>query len=108
MVATGLIEQADKVAVFQDIFDLRGGKQVFHILRNPGRDSAPFSEPLPNLGTVNRCLFFFQKQMELAGKIPGDFVQYAVGGGAALYLILNNEHQERPHEKAFVSGLQFG
>ena len=93
-VAAGLIEQADEVAVFQDIFDLRGGKQVFHVLRGPGRDAALLSEPLPNLGAVSRCLFLFQKQMELVGKIPGGLALYAIGGDAAPYLILDNEHPQ--------------
>ena len=49
-VACRLVEHIDEVAVFQNVFDLRGGKQVFGVLGRPGRDTAPFSEPFPNLG----------------------------------------------------------
>ncbi len=35
-VARRLVEHIDEVAVLQDIFDLRGGKQVFGVLGRPG------------------------------------------------------------------------
>ena len=93
-VAAGLIEQTNEVAVFQDIFDFRGGKQVFHILRGPGGNAAPLPETLPNLGAVRRRLFLFQKQMELVGKVPGRLTHAAVGGDAAPNLILDNQHPQ--------------
>ena len=44
-VACRLVEHIDEVAVFQDVFDFRGGKQVLGVLGRPGGDAAPFSEP---------------------------------------------------------------
>ena len=37
-VACRLVEHIDEVAVLQDIFDLRGRKQVFGVLGRPGGD----------------------------------------------------------------------
>ncbi len=93
-VAAGLIEQGNEVAVFQDVFDLRGGKQVFHILRGPGRDAAPLAKTLPDFSGIRRRLFLFQKQMELVGKIPGSLAHAAVGGDTAPNLILDNQHPQ--------------
>ena len=39
-----LVEHIDEVAVLQDVFDLRGGKQVFGVLGRPGGDTAPASK----------------------------------------------------------------
>ena len=93
-VAGRLIEQANEVAVFQNVFDLRGRKQVFHVLRRPGRDAAPFSEPLPNLAGESRRLFLAQKQMELVAEIPRCLALAAVLGHTAPNLVLDNEHPQ--------------
>ena len=87
-------DQADKVAVFQNVLNFRGGKQVFHILRGPGGDAAPLPETLPDFSGIRRRLFLFQKQMELVGKVPGGLSHAAVGGDAAPYLVLDNEHTD--------------
>src|SRR5699024_6754242 len=47
-VARRLVEHINEVAVLQNVFDLRGGKQVFGVLGRSGRDAAPLSDPFPN------------------------------------------------------------
>lgn len=41
-VARGEVQQVDEIAVFQNIFDLRRGKQVFGVLRRSGRTPPHF------------------------------------------------------------------
>lgn len=48
-VAHRLIDHEDKTAVFKDVIYLAGVKQIFHVLRNRGRDAALFSETLPHI-----------------------------------------------------------
>ena len=64
-VLTCLIQHIDEVRVFEDVCNLRGTKQVFDILRDAGRQTAPFSETLPDFHGVSGCLFFLQEQVEL-------------------------------------------
>ena len=40
-VACRLVEHIDEIAIFQDVFDLWGGKQVFGVLGSPSEDTAP-------------------------------------------------------------------
>ena len=91
-VACRLVEHIDEVAVFQDVFDFRGGKQVLGVLGRPGGDAAPFSEPFPNLGAVCRSLFLLQKKMELVHEIPGGAPDSPVDGDGVPHRILDNEH----------------
>ena len=93
-VAGRLIEQANEVAVFQNVFDLRGRKQVFDVLGRPGRDASPFSESLPNLAGESCRLFLSQKQMELVAEVPRRLALAAVLGHAAPNLVLDNEHPQ--------------
>ena len=58
-VATGLIEHINVVAVFKDVLDLAGRKQVFDVLRDTGRNAAPLSKTLPYLNTVRCRLLLF-------------------------------------------------
>ena len=60
-VACGEVQQIDKITVFQNVFDLRRGKQVFGVLCRPGRDAASLSKTLPNLGAVRCRLFLLQE-----------------------------------------------
>ena len=41
-VARGEVQQINKITVFQNVFNLRRGKQVFGVLCRPGRDAAHF------------------------------------------------------------------
>ena len=88
----GEVQQIDKITVFQNVFDLRRGKQVFGVLGRPGGDTAPFSEPFPNLGAVCRGLFLLQQKVELVHKIPGGASNGPVDGDGVPYRVLDNEH----------------
>ena len=48
-VAAGLIEKIDEIAVFKDVFDLRGGQKVLDVLGDTRGDTAPFTKAFPNL-----------------------------------------------------------
>ena len=56
-----LIEHIDVVGVFQNVFDLLGCQQVFHILRQSGGNTAPFPEPFPDLHRIIGSLFLFEQ-----------------------------------------------
>ena len=91
-VACRLVEHIDEIAVLQDVFDLRGGKQVFGVLGRPGGDAAPFSEPFPNLGAVRGGLFLLQQKVELVHEIPGGPPNGPVDGDGVPHRVLDNEH----------------
>ena len=91
-VAGGLIEHIDEIAVFQNVLDLRGGKQIFGVLRRPGRHPAPLSEPFPNLGAICRCLFLLQQKVKLVHEIPGGATDGPVDGDGVPHSVLDNEH----------------
>ena len=92
-VASGLIEHIDEIAVLKNVLNLAAGQQVFDVLRDPGGDAAPFTEPLPNLDTVCRCLLFLEQKVELVHVIARRLVLGAVDGHAVPDLILHNEHR---------------
>ena len=56
-VSGSLVQHADVVRVLEDIFYFSAGQQVFDILREPGRDSAPLAEALPYFDRIRGCLF---------------------------------------------------
>ena len=91
-VAGGLVEHIDEIAVFQNVLDLRGGKQIFGVLRRPGRHAAPLSEPFPNLGAVCCGLFLLQQKVELVHEIPGRPADGPVDGDGVPHRVLDNEH----------------
>lgn len=53
-----LIEDIDEIGVLKNIFNLTGGEQVFDILCDGGRNTAPFTETLPDFNGVSGGLFF--------------------------------------------------
>ena len=87
-----LVEHIDKVAVLQNVFDLRGRKQVFGVLGRPGGDAAPLSEPFSNLGAVRCGLFLPQKKVELVHEIPSRPANRPVDGAGVPYRVLDNEN----------------
>ena len=91
-VACRLVEHIDEVAVLQNVFDLRGGKQVFGVLGRPGGDTAPLAEAFPNLGAVRRSLFLLQQKVELVHEIPGGAPDGPVDGDGVPHRVLDNEH----------------
>ena len=80
-----------EVTVFQNVFDLRGEKQIFEILGHPGGDAAALAEPFPNLGTVCCGLLLLQQKVGPVHEIPGRPANGTVGGDGAPHHILNNE-----------------
>ena len=91
-VAGRLVEHIDEVTVLQNVFDLRGGKQVFGVLGRPGGDTAPLSEPFPNLGAVRGGLFLLQQKVELVHEVPGGPADSSVDGDGVPHRVLDNEH----------------
>ena len=67
-VARRLIQHQDKVAVFKNVLNLSAGQQVFDVLRNAGRNTAPFAETLPDFYGVGRCLLLFPEDTWRTGK----------------------------------------
>ncbi len=93
-VARRLVEHIDEIRVLENILDLMGGEQVLHVLRNAGRDTAPFAEPLPDLDRIGCGLFLLEEQMELIHIVPGRPPLAAVGSDTAPYLVLDDEHAD--------------
>ena len=93
-VSAGLIEHIDVVAVFKNVLDLAGGKQVFDVLRDAGGDATPFAESFPDFHRVCRCLFLFQKQMELVNIVARGLVRLAVDRNPVPHLILDDKHPD--------------
>lgn len=89
-----LVQHVDEVAVFEDILDLPGGKQVFDILGDARRNAAPLSESLPDLDRVGGGLFLLEQQMEFIDVITGASAFRPVGGHAAPDLVLDDEHAQ--------------
>ena len=61
-VAGSLIEHEDKVAVFQNVLNLRAVQKVFYILCQSSWDSIPFSETLVYFCCISRRLRLLQEQ----------------------------------------------
>ena len=93
-VTGGLVEHDNEVRIFKNILDFTRRKQVFHVLRNSGRDTAPFAEPLPDFYGVGGRLFLLQKKVELVHIVAGGFALAAVFGHTPPNLILDNEHPD--------------
>ena len=60
-----LIQKVHKIGVLKDVLNLTGGKQVFVILGDAGRNTGPLSKSLPDFDGISCRLFFLQEQMEL-------------------------------------------
>ena len=64
-VTASLIEHIDEVGVFKDILNFTACKQVLDVLCKSSRNTAPFSETLPDFARIRRCLLLFEKKVEL-------------------------------------------
>ena len=95
-VSAGLVQKVHKIAVFKDVLDLRGGKQVLNILRDPRGDTAPFAKAFPNLHAPGTDLAAQQK-VELVHEVPGGFTLIPVLGNTVPYLVLDHQHQAAMH-----------
>ena len=93
-VSGSLIQHDNKIGVLKDVFDLSGGQEVLNILRDTGRNAAPFTESFPDLNTVGCGLFLLQKQVELIHIVAGCFTGVTVGSNTAPDLILNHQHAD--------------
>lgn len=92
-VSAGLVQKVHKIAVFKDILDLRGGKQVLNVLRNPRGDTAPFTKAFPNLHAPGTNLAAQQK-VELVHEVPGGFSLIPVLGNTVPHLVLDHQHTQ--------------
>ena len=82
-VAGRLVEQADEVRIFQNIFNLPASKKVLYILRDSCRNALPLPKSLEDLHRIRCGLLFFQKKMEFNVVICQDD-NSATGAGQAL------------------------
>ena len=89
-----LIEHIDIVRVFKDVFHLAGGKQVFDVLRNAGRNAAPLSEAFPDLHGVRGGLFFAQQKVHLVDIVSRTLMGDTVDRDAVPDLILYDQHTD--------------
>ena len=92
-VSAGLVQKVHKIAVFKDILDLRGGKQVLNVLRDPRGDTAPFAKAFPNLHAPGTNLAA-QKKVELVHEVPGGFALIPVLGNTVPHLVLDHQHTQ--------------
>ena len=78
-------------SLFQNVLDLRGGKQVLDVLGDSRWDAAPFAKAFPNLHTPGANLAAQQK-VELVHIVPGGLALASIHRDAVPYLILNDQH----------------
>lgn len=87
-VAGCLIQKVDKIRVFKNVLHLAGGKKILDVLRDSGRDAAPFSETLPDFHAVRGGLFLFQQKVELVHVVARCLMLGAVDGNSVPHLIV--------------------
>jgi len=93
-VSACLVEHIHEVGVFKDVLYLAAAQKVFDILGDTCRDSAPFSESLPDFHCIGSGLFLLQKQVHLVDVVTGGLVGSAVNGNAVPHLILYHQHTD--------------
>ena len=86
-VSARLVEHIHEVGVFKDVLHLAAAQKVFDVLRDTGRDAAPFTESLPDFHRISGGLFLFQQQVHLVDVITGGFVGGTVDGNTASCVI---------------------
>ena len=87
-VSACLVEHIHEVGVFKDVLHLAAAQKVFDILGDTCRNTAPFSESLPNFYRIGGGLFLLQKQVHLVDVVTGGLVGGTVDGNAVPYLIV--------------------
>ena len=87
-VPASLVEHIHEVGVFKDVLYLAAAQKVFDILGDTCRDSAPFSESLPDFHCIGSGLFLLQKQVHLVDVVTGGLVGGTVDGNSVPYLIV--------------------
>ena len=93
-VSARLVEHIHEVGVFKDVLHLAAAQKVFDILRDTGRDTAPFTESLPDFYRISGGLFLFQQQVHLVNVVTGGLMGGTVDGNAVPYLILHHQHPD--------------
>ena len=66
--------------------------KILDVLRDSGRDAAPFSDTLPDFPAVRGGLFLFQQKVELVHVVARCLVLGAVDGNSVPHLILHDQH----------------
>jgi hypothetical protein len=89
-----LVQHADIFGVLENVLDLPAAQKILDILGNAGRDAAPFTEALPDLDGILRCLFLAEQQVELVDEIPCRLLLIAVDGNAVPDLVLHDKHAQ--------------
>ena len=87
-VSARLVEHIHEVGVFKDVLHLAAAQKVFDVLRDTGRDAAPFTESLPDFHRISGGLFLFQQQVHLVDVVTGGLMGGAVDGDAVPHLIV--------------------
>ena len=93
-VSACLVEHIHEVGVFKDVLHLAAAQKVFDVLRDTGRDAAPFTESLPDFHRISGGLFLFQQQVHLVDVVTGGFVGSTVDGNAVPHLVLDHQHTD--------------
>ena len=93
-VSACLVEHIHEVGIFKDIFHLAAAQKVFDILGDTCRNTAPFSESLPDFHRIGGGLLLLQKQVHLVDVVAGRLVSGTVDGDTVPHLILNYQHSD--------------
>ena len=93
-VSACLVEHIHEVGIFKDIFHLAAAQKVFDILGDTCRNTAPFSESLPDFHRIGGGLLLLQKQVHLVDVVTGGLVGGTVDGNAVPHLILYHQHTD--------------
>ena len=70
-VSACLVEHIHEVRVFKDVLHLTAAQKVFDILGDTCRNTAPFSESLPDFHRIGGGLLLLQKQVHLVDVVAG-------------------------------------
>ena len=92
-VAAGLVQQIDKVTVFQDVLNFRGTQQVLYILGDAGGDAAPLPKAFPDLHAPRGHLPM-EQQVKFIHIVPGGLALAAVHRHPVPHLVLDDQHSQ--------------
>ena len=93
-VSACLVEHIHEVGVFKDVLYLAAAQKVFDILGDTCRNTAPFSESLPDFHRIGGGLLLLQKQVHLVDVVAGRLVSGTVDGDTVPHLILYHQHTD--------------
>jgi len=93
-VAGCLVEHINIVGVLENVLYLSAAQKVFDVLGQPGGNTAPFSETLPDFHGIGRGLIFLEKQVHFVDIVAGGFVAFSIDGDTVPYCVLYDEHPD--------------